>query len=282
MRAMSDPTYNKTEINGREEWSLAFKISEHLNDNAPLGWSRYIPVAVAILRETRQMTTPEAIALLEREHVPDKCLYCSAADSGGDPCPTRQLLDKNERLRKQHEGYELESTRLLTEANDLRERLRQSEERADREVKAAAHATRCWEQAMAERNGIISRLRQSEERAKTARNAVYTAERIVFDTMSNAQKLRWDEIEQNLKIAGNDYLLPALEALRADAPPAPELPLGHEFKPRGHYGPESGCLTCGQPAAAHHKPLLDQQVLAQQELQRIANAVDRLASRHAR
>lgn len=48
-----------------------------------------------------------------------------------------------------------------------REHLRQTEERADREAKAAAHATRCWEQAMAERNGLISRLRLHFPHIKT-------------------------------------------------------------------------------------------------------------------
>ena len=45
-----DPTYVQDKINAKPEWRLAFLMSEVLNDNAPLGWGRYIPCAEEILR----------------------------------------------------------------------------------------------------------------------------------------------------------------------------------------------------------------------------------------
>lgn len=46
---MSDPTYVKDEINADPEWELAFTLSEIMNDNAPIGWSRYIGAAKCLL-----------------------------------------------------------------------------------------------------------------------------------------------------------------------------------------------------------------------------------------
>lgn len=46
---MDDPTYVKTEIDKNPEWELAFSLSEMQNDNAPIGWSKYIPLAGMIL-----------------------------------------------------------------------------------------------------------------------------------------------------------------------------------------------------------------------------------------
>lgn len=46
---MNDPTYDQAVINSNPEWRAAFIMSEHLNDNAPIGWSRYIPAAKAVL-----------------------------------------------------------------------------------------------------------------------------------------------------------------------------------------------------------------------------------------
>ncbi len=42
---MSDPTYDRDTIKQSPVWELAFVLSEIENDNAPIGWSRYIPVA---------------------------------------------------------------------------------------------------------------------------------------------------------------------------------------------------------------------------------------------
>ena len=46
---MGDPTYNAEEINKNPVWQLAFSLSEIQNDNAPLGWARYIFVAECLL-----------------------------------------------------------------------------------------------------------------------------------------------------------------------------------------------------------------------------------------
>ena len=41
----NDPTYVAAEISANPIWALAFSLSEVDNDNAPLGWFRYIHVA---------------------------------------------------------------------------------------------------------------------------------------------------------------------------------------------------------------------------------------------
>lgn len=46
---MEDPTYVKKEIDENPEWELAFALSEMQNDNAPIGWARYITLANMIL-----------------------------------------------------------------------------------------------------------------------------------------------------------------------------------------------------------------------------------------
>ncbi len=46
---MSDPTYVRDEIDANPEWELAFTLSEIENDNAPIGWSRYISTAKNLL-----------------------------------------------------------------------------------------------------------------------------------------------------------------------------------------------------------------------------------------
>lgn len=45
----TDPTYIREDINANPEWHLAFSLSEIMNDNAPLGWSKYIWVAQCLL-----------------------------------------------------------------------------------------------------------------------------------------------------------------------------------------------------------------------------------------
>lgn len=42
---MNDPTYVQAEIDANPIWALAHRLSEIDNDNAPIGWSRYIPIA---------------------------------------------------------------------------------------------------------------------------------------------------------------------------------------------------------------------------------------------
>jgi len=46
---MLDFTYNTEEISNNPVWQLAFSISETLNDEAPIGWSKYIGVATVLL-----------------------------------------------------------------------------------------------------------------------------------------------------------------------------------------------------------------------------------------
>lgn len=46
---ITDPTYSQAEIEANPEWQLAFILSEIQNDNAPIGWSKYIPVARCLL-----------------------------------------------------------------------------------------------------------------------------------------------------------------------------------------------------------------------------------------
>lgn len=44
-----DPTYQKDLIEANPIWELAFTLSEIHNDNAPIGWSRYIFLADCLL-----------------------------------------------------------------------------------------------------------------------------------------------------------------------------------------------------------------------------------------
>ena len=46
---MTDPTYNKEQIDANPAWQLAFSISEIQNDGAPIGWGKYIYVAECLL-----------------------------------------------------------------------------------------------------------------------------------------------------------------------------------------------------------------------------------------
>ncbi len=45
LRARSDPTYEQDQIDANLIWRVAFILSEILNDNAPIGWGRYIYAA---------------------------------------------------------------------------------------------------------------------------------------------------------------------------------------------------------------------------------------------
>ena len=50
MPLYGDPTYNREEIKNNPAQELAFSLSEIMNDDAPLGWGRYIPYAECLLR----------------------------------------------------------------------------------------------------------------------------------------------------------------------------------------------------------------------------------------
>lgn len=45
----ADPTYVRALIDANPTWSLAFRLSEVDNDNAPIGWARYINLASWLL-----------------------------------------------------------------------------------------------------------------------------------------------------------------------------------------------------------------------------------------
>jgi len=48
---MSDPTYDKGIIFSNPVWKIAWVLSEAKNDNAPLGWSAYIPEAELLYKD---------------------------------------------------------------------------------------------------------------------------------------------------------------------------------------------------------------------------------------
>jgi len=48
---VNDPTYVKEDIDRIPAWKLAFFLSEIDNDNAPIGWGRYIQMAEFLLRK---------------------------------------------------------------------------------------------------------------------------------------------------------------------------------------------------------------------------------------
>lgn len=48
---MIDETYNLKEIEKNPVYKLAYWLSEVDNDNAPIGWSRYIFIAKCILNK---------------------------------------------------------------------------------------------------------------------------------------------------------------------------------------------------------------------------------------
>ena len=49
MTMAKDPTYDVEEIKKNPVWHAAWTMSECLNDQAPLGWSRYVWVAEALM-----------------------------------------------------------------------------------------------------------------------------------------------------------------------------------------------------------------------------------------
>lgn len=48
-----DPTYVQQEIDAKPEWKIAFILSELYNDNAPIGWSKFIPAAKKAIADGR-------------------------------------------------------------------------------------------------------------------------------------------------------------------------------------------------------------------------------------
>lgn len=56
---MSDPTYIKKEIEENPVWHLAWTLSEIMNENAPLGWSKYISDAECLINSEAWKTKGE-------------------------------------------------------------------------------------------------------------------------------------------------------------------------------------------------------------------------------
>lgn len=46
---LPDPTYVREQIEADPKWALAFRMSEVDNDDAPIGWYRYVPLASWLL-----------------------------------------------------------------------------------------------------------------------------------------------------------------------------------------------------------------------------------------
>jgi hypothetical protein len=71
---MADPTYVKDEVEANVEWHVAWTLSEILNDNAPIGWSRYCGTARCLLAAwdmtPKATDTPPAAAPAETDRQP--------------------------------------------------------------------------------------------------------------------------------------------------------------------------------------------------------------------
>lgn len=52
---MKDPTYEKDKIESNGVWHIAFIMSEMLNDNAPIGWSKYIQAAEKAMKNAMEV-----------------------------------------------------------------------------------------------------------------------------------------------------------------------------------------------------------------------------------
>lgn len=63
---MNDPTYDKKAIDADELWKLAFWMSEVHNDYAPIGWSRYIPLARLVNERFSARTAGEKAFTVEQ------------------------------------------------------------------------------------------------------------------------------------------------------------------------------------------------------------------------
>lgn len=72
-----DPTYVKAEIDANPAWKLAWRLSEVDNDNAPIGWSRYIPLASWLFITFDMTEKPEPLPG-ETERMTCQC--CQGAD----------------------------------------------------------------------------------------------------------------------------------------------------------------------------------------------------------
>lgn len=51
----TDPTYDKEQIRLNGTWGIAFIISEMVNDSAPIGWGKYIPLAKEVIDKAKKL-----------------------------------------------------------------------------------------------------------------------------------------------------------------------------------------------------------------------------------
>lgn len=64
---MSDPTYDHEVIRKNPIWNEAFILSEVLNDNAPLGWGRYVYAAEELALAQDAQMARQIISMREAE-----------------------------------------------------------------------------------------------------------------------------------------------------------------------------------------------------------------------
>lgn len=88
-----DPTYDKEKIEKNPEWSLAFLLSEIMNDNTPMGWLKYIGPAKCVLAARVVLPRGETMVVPEDndEQGPIEALHKFIGDLEweGDGCGIR-------------------------------------------------------------------------------------------------------------------------------------------------------------------------------------------------
>ncbi len=62
---MLDPTYDREEIDRDPVTKLAFSLSEQFNDNAPIGWVQYMPIAKYTMEHARRVGQAYSSSLLD-------------------------------------------------------------------------------------------------------------------------------------------------------------------------------------------------------------------------
>lgn len=75
---MNDPTYNMQHIKDNPLWCEAFRLSEMYNNNAPIGWSDYIPAARAVANERREAARKLLAEVKRLEAIDETTRYYSS------------------------------------------------------------------------------------------------------------------------------------------------------------------------------------------------------------
>lgn len=101
-----DPTYVREQIDADPVWRTAFILSECLNDNAPLGWSKYIWVA-----ESLQRANAARLAQAERER--DELLRLQKANEGR----VKEIVDAELLARAERAEQERDALRAWLDSN---------------------------------------------------------------------------------------------------------------------------------------------------------------------